>query len=286
MLGYLRLVDLNGNELLSVAEDPFGLILTNLDLGFPAPRAVSTPTPGGDGSTDTTRYVGERAITAEVVCAYDAQADRNRWVDAMSGLMHPGWRYWLHVFEDGWASERRILVRGDTFTRTATPPVTVQMGWHAQAGLFEDTIVNSQILSPSGGAEGGLSLPLTFPMSFGVGVVPGYAYVTVGGTVPTPPTIDMYGPCSAPSVELVGTGQTVEFPGLALTAGTFLRVDLGAHTAYLNGDPTQSRYQFLDFAESDWWMLPPGVQQLLFAPASPGAGCQAVVSWRTRTISA
>lgn len=289
MMGSFRLVDPTTDvELVAVGEDPDGLILTNLDLGFPDVRDVATPFSGADGESDGTRFVGGRAITTEVVCAYEKQADRNRWVDRMSGLMHPGYRLWLYVLVDGWDSERRIKVRGATFSRTAVPPVTVQMGWKAAAGVFEDSVVSSQVLSPAGGNEGGAAFPRTFPRSYGAGVVPGYAYVDVGGTVATPPWIDIYGPCTSPSVRLIGTGQTIAFTGLTIAAGNFLRVNLDPtqRTVYLNGDPTQSRYGSLNFTISQWWSLPPGPQQLLFAPSSPGRGCQAVVSWRNRTIAA
>lgn len=279
----MRLVDpATGNELLSLSTDTEDVgRLLSLDVGFPAVRSVTTFRSKTHGALDSTRYLGDRAITAVLQMPVDSDAA----VDTLAGLLNPQLRLWLYVRRDGWDAERRILVRGAMFSCPPGANRQAQAGWVAPAGLFEDSVLSQLILSPAGTAEGGLSFTFTYPKTYGTGVVPGYAYAQVGGTISAAPQIDVYGPCTSPSIELVGTGQNIVFTGLTVADGNFLRVDLSARTVYLNGDPTLSEYSALDFTVSSWWALPPGQQQLLFSPLNAGPGCVAVVSWRNRTIA-
>jgi hypothetical protein len=94
-------------------------------------------------------------------------------------------------------------------------------------------------------------------------------------------TVDIYGPCSGPLFRVVNTGATLSFSSLSLAAGDYLHIDTAARTITLNNDPSQSRYDALDMATSQWPSLPPGSPQVVFSPASSSAGCVAVVSWRS-----
>ncbi len=275
-----RLVDSAGTELLRMDPTWAEFTLNRLDLGFPEVRAVSDPLAGGDGEVDSTQYVGARAITAALTLSRPVGPK----LDLLRGLCHPGRRLWLHVARDDWDGERRILVRGNDVAAVPANLTRAQVGWRAPAGLLEAVAADSVTLSPVGNASGGAAYPLTYPVAFNPGLVPGAALLQVGGTVPAPPIIDIYGPCHDPLVRLIGTGEQVRLL-MPVAAGQFVRVDMTARTVLLNGDPNQSRYGRLDFATSSWWALSVGnAVQVVFSPEGPGAGCQAVLRWRRKWI--
>ncbi len=254
--------------------------LNRLDLGFPEVRAVSDPLAGGDGEVDSTQYVGARAITAALTLSRPVGPK----IDLLRGLCHPGRRLWLHVARDDWDGERRILVRGNDVAAVPANLTRAQVGWRAPAGLLQSVVADSVTLSPVGNASGGLAYPETYPVAFDPGLVPGAALISVGGTVPAPPVVDIYGPCGNPLVRLVGTGEQVRLL-MPVAAGEFVRVDMAARSVTLNGDLNQSRYGRLDFASSSWWTLPVGdAVQVVFSPEAPSAGCQAVLTWRRTWI--
>ncbi len=277
----MRITDLAGNELYSVgAFTP--TVLSKLDVGFPTSRAVTTNRSGGNGTSDTTQFWGDRAIVAELTMAAPPNTDSA--VDTLAGLMNPAARYYLYMQRPGWTGERRTLVRGASF---ACPPGTVrlaQAGWVAPSGTLEDSVLSQVGMSPTGSGSGGVTFPVTFPMVFDPGLVPGAAQVNVGGTVPTPIVAYLFGPCSAPLLRCVTTGQQISFGSLSIAAGDYLEVDTGARTATLNSDPNQSRYSAMDFGTSMWWQLPPGAVQIVFSPSTPSGNCQALVTWRGRWL--
>lgn len=289
--GTARLVDNSGGELLVLtstiaSSDP--IAVESWDLGFPDIRAVTQADPGADGEIDLTSRVGGRAITAACNIVGDADST-GTWYRRFRALMHPRRRYYLHLQRDGWSSERRILVRPDSLTdaidSTSTAAIETQAAWRAPGGLWESVTATTVTINASGSVEGGMSFPVTFPLGFGTGTISGSATVAVDDEgEPTPPTWDLYGPCTNPVVTNTSTGEQFGFATLVLASGEFVRVDHGARTVYLNADANASRYGDVDWTVSTWWLLTPDAAQVAFVPASPGAGCHALLSWRDRWI--
>lgn len=270
-----RLVDTAGNQLLSFADS--GLVLTLVDMGFPEVRDSSTNRAGRDGVDDNTFYTGKRPIVIE---AFLPTRTAFTLRDRLAGLMHPKNRHYLYLNNDEWDGERRILVRPKTFACPMTRPVTAQLGWSAPRGLFEDAEASVLILAPLGSAEAGLALPVALPVAFPAGYLPGTSAITVGGSAPVFLTADIYGPCTNPKLVSAATQKTLRF-NLTLAAGDYLHVDMANSKAYLNGDPTQSRYGQLDFGVSSWWQLDYGTtSQIGFYPDTAGVNSQALVTWR------
>lgn len=277
-----RLVDDDGTGLEVLRfDDSIGVVLTSLDIAFPDVRATSSLKTSQDGTIDTTLYTGARTITAELLLPATGWYSVE---DALRAVLHPAARYYLHVQRPGWASERRILVGGRTYTPDMGQPKRAQIGWSAPLGMFEDLQLTGATLFPSlSGAGGGITLPTPLPFTFTAGTVPGAALVTVAGTAPTPITVDFYGPCTNPSLLLTGKSQKLAL-NLSIAAGDFVRVDFDARTIWLNNDQNLSKYASLNFPVSSWWPLPVGHQVVAFNPATAGVGAQAVVTWRSRWI--
>jgi hypothetical protein len=276
----LRVVRSDGAEVLALAADPDTFVLNNLDLGYPTVRAATEVLPGADGEIDTTAFFGGRAVTAEVTVG---RRDPDGLVDRLAGVMHPGARHWLYIGCGGWAGERRILGRAASFSPPGGVQRRAQLGFHCPSGLLEDAVEQSVTLAPQGSPAGGMAFPVSAPMAFDPGLVPGAALIDVGGSVPVPPVIDVYGPCSDPLVRVVDTGAQVILRG-DIAEGDFVRIDVAARTILRNNDPNYSLYGRLDFAASSWPVLPVGQVQVVFSPQSSSGACQAVVRWANRWL--
>lgn len=275
-----QLVDDAGTVLLNMDRDMTGLILNTIDLGYPTVREATSNLSGQDGELDVTQFTGGRAITAEVTLPVSGIGPL---MDTVRGLMHPGRRMWLYVWRDDWGVSRRIRVRGASLSApSGSLPRKAQLGWKAPGPTFQDVTATSVTLNPANQPGGGMSFPVTLPMSFASGLVPGASLLTVNGNVNAAPTIDIYGPCSGPLFRVVDTGAQLSFSGLTIAAGDYLHIDVAARTITLDSDPNQPMYSTLDFATSSWPTLPPGNPQVVFSPASESPGCVAVVSWRSQ----
>jgi hypothetical protein len=230
-----------------------------------------------DGEDDVTTYTGSRAVVAEVTLPATGVG---AVMDTIRGLMHPGRRYWLYVGRDDWPAERMVRVRAATLSmKSDRQPLTAQLGWKAPKPNLMDTTVSSVTLSPLASSSGGFMGPFTGPFSGAAGLVPGASLVTVKGTAPAYPTVDIYGPCDAPVFRVVDTGQQMSFPGLSIAQGDYLHIDVAARSILLNNDPASPRYDRLDFTTASWPTLPPGTVQVAFSVNSSSSTTQAVVSW-------
>ncbi len=92
--------------------------------------------------------------------------------------------------------------------------------------------------------------------------------------------IDVYGPATAPRIEHDASGRVLDFPTLTIDAGQFLRIDVAERTVRYNALASDSRYDDLDFDESEWFYIHPGTQRIRFEATSPTAPAQAVITWR------
>lgn len=275
-----RLVDDGGSGAQIVDFAIQGIILNSLDIGWPEVRATTSSRPAADGTLDTTQYTAARSLVATITLPEDGYYAVE---DTLRQVMHPANRYYLYVQRNSWPTERRILVSGRTFTPTMGWPKTVQLGWAAPTGTLEGPPAQVVLKPTFGGSEGGIATPVATPVAFATGFLPGAVKLPNDSTAVSPIMIDFYGPCTGPSLVLQSTGEVIAF-NITLLAGNFLHVDMQARTVNLNGIPSVSRYNSLDFARSAWWTLPPGDQQVLYNPSSAGAASAAVITWRPHYI--
>lgn len=282
-LTQVRLVDDDGTglEVLRL-DDSIGVAVTQVSIGFPDPRTVSSPRSGQSGTQDGTKLFGSRAVTAEVLVPAVG------WYlveDQLRGVLNPANRFYLYLLRDGWTTERRMLVRGAGYTEAGgVRSPTAQLQWVATDGFMEEEAEQVGLVPLFTNNEGGIASPFATPMSLAPGFVPGASTITVGGNVETLPVATIYGPCVNPVLTLGGASPQVLAFGMSIADGDFLYVDFTARTALLNNNPALSQYGSLDFTRSTWWQLPTGDQSVSFTPAQAGGGSQAVLSWRPRYI--
>ena len=75
--------------------------------------------------------------------------------------------------------------------------------------------------------------------------------------------------------------MTLEFTtDLVLNLGDYVLLDSATQSAYLNSDPHSSVLQYLNFSNSDWWLIQPGLNTLRYYPSDADAGAVAQLSFR------
>lgn len=100
-------------------------------------------------------------------------------------------------------------------------------------------------------AQGGLALPWVFPVAIpDPGSASGAVNIVNGGTAPTPPLVEMWGPALNPGLvsDTVNEGLRL---ALSLAAGQFVQVDFRNRTLLLNGNEDVSGQ--IDRDRSTWW---------------------------------
>lgn len=188
-------------------------------------------------------------------------ADRHARIDhakkvlrSMLGEQGTGTLEWTPA--DG-SADRRVsgLRLTQRWTITTDAGVIKQMACVMQttrstAEAADETLLTSGALDTGGG---GLSFPLTFPITFEPSGGGGISIDHIG-TATAYPVLEIHGGISTPEVVNVTTGERLAFKG-GIAAGEWLEVDLFARTVRLNG--TVNRRNLLDRSRSTWFGLAP-----------------------------
>lgn len=259
-------------------DDSEGIVVTDLDLGFPAVRAVTDVRADADGMYDSTAYFGERVVAMTV------QADGNglitQW-DKLSRFLRPSRRPYLYFTVDG--SARRIRLRPSNRSSVLTAPAavfTAQLQWVAPDGVMEAASVTEVTAFATSGGEDGRQYDLTFDREYADISPVGAVSVTNVGSATVWPVLRLYGPATNPIVEDLTNDRQLRFV-TGLTAGQFLEVNIRDRTVRLNGLVSQNRYQTLDFVSSTWFGVDPGTITLRYRPEVASSPSRAIVTYRT-----
>jgi hypothetical protein len=270
-----------------------GYRVARLDIGLPTVRAVTVPRPDQDGEDDTTAHHGAAAVSMDVrllagrdsglvgIAPSPSLIDLR---DALRAFCHPSARPYLVVEDEG--QQRRIRLRADQFAGPITNPrhQQVQLSWRAPDGVMEALAeqIGTAEAVPSG--EGGFAFDMTFDLTFPTSSAVGSVTVSNDGTVDVRPILRLYGPCIDPRVENQSTGEQLIFTGLTIAAGDWLEIDCREKTARLNGLASQSRLSRLDFANSSYLRLLPGMNTVRYFPVSFSTGARLEVRFRSAWI--
>lgn len=290
----VRLVDENGavDDLALNPDGLNGLVLQDLDLGYPSVRVSSDVRTERDGTDDATRYFGARLVSVRAVAQAVDGSTKQQVLDALGYFTVPSRRPWLYyTLEDG-GPERRVRLRAEAFTAPLAAPVAhrlqrLQVSWAGPDGVLEAAELTVENVFAAADVEDGRTYDLTFDRSYPESDPIGTVEIVNDGNVDVSPVLRLYGPCTNPRIENVTYDETLEFTantGLSIAAGDYLEVDVLNSTALLNGDAAASRYGRLDIAESTWWTLRPGVNVVRYYPETFETGSLAEVRYRSQWI--
>jgi hypothetical protein len=142
---------------------------------------------------------------------------------------------------------------------------------------YSTVLESSTVAADATAGVGGFSFNLHFPINFGAASPTGQVLVENNGNMETWPVLTITGPGTNPSIYNASTDQRITF-AYTLAAGETLVVDTLNRTVKLNG--VTDRYSALDFTNTEWWPLVPGVNDIRLAFASYSAGATLKVDWR------
>ncbi len=257
-----------------------GIACSELDLGWPATRSVVDDRPGADGTFDDTTHFGARAVSVKLAVFAGTAGTRRSLVDKVAAFCHPGLRPVMEWEDPTGGGLRAITLRADQGSAPMTNAAVTEMSvsWVAPAGVITSAVTRAIEMLPDTAAAG-RAYTKTFPMTYPA-YTAGATMALNQGSSPTEWLAAIYGPCTGPRIDNLSAGSAISFPGLTIVGGDYLEVDSAARTVRLNGEPSASRYSFLDFTGSSWWQLGVGASIVEFSAASSTPPCSARLSWK------
>lgn len=174
----------------------------------------------------------------------------------------------------------RLLFREQQPTRlTNRRPKSFLITGVSESSGVEALLPNVATIAPSLAAVGGLSLPVTFPLTFAPSVNASVLVPNIGRRVAWP-LLRIYGPCADPVITNATTGDQIVLR-YALLDGEYLEVDTNprARSVLLNGQA--NRYPAVDFYRTRWWGLEGGTTtDVRLGVSSLGTGAHLDIVWR------
>lgn len=272
----------------TVVYDP--ILCTKWDLGAPDVRENTVAAQSADGMIDTSVYTGARTVSLElsIVGEHPQYGDTRKtayyYADRLAAMTHPSRRPVLRITRispetgvdshgnpETWELQLRGTPFSVSYDRAAAGRLQMQLTFTAPLGYLEGPWRgrdSTPVLDNDG--PDGLTFPIAFPATFGFTFerVPTKHFLLLG-SAPISPVIYMYGPCKNPYVT-TDDGERFGFTGLTLQAGQMVQVDMEAGTALLDGAPTASVYQLVDFNNSTFWRWAPGREHVVRYHANGG----------------
>ena len=287
---------LDDGRSLPLEDTDAGYVCTELDLGWPEIREVVNNRPDADGIDDRTRYFGSRAVTANIAASASYGAVVDEVAASFAPYMLPSARPELHyVLERPGNPERVLHVRGSGYTWpiNGTGRRDVHLAWIAADPIARDATAKTARAYAGSASPSGRSYNLTYdriyPPGSGASTV---AAVVAVGEVAVSPLLRVYGPATEPSVYSsassasgaeVARYQILFKAGVVVDAGHYVEIDCAAHTATLDGDPTQPVLDRILWTDSQWLVFhpTPATNLLWMAGGSTASGItQVEAEWR------
>lgn len=251
--------------------------------GFDSPdvRENGDDLVGMDGGYHGDFFYGRRPITITgLIHDHVDTVDRNlrmtRLMQATNAMRADAVLQWM---PDGAIQEQFVTLRRQQ-------PLRITGGWNKQFAISlvaaDPRIYSADLFSSSVNASDtagatGAAWPWKFPLSFGAAVTNGQVFIENDGNALTYPVLTITGPGTNPSVINATTGQVISFI-YTLAAGETLVVDTLNRTVLLNG--TTNKFGAVDFGNTSWWGLIPGVNDVRLAFFDYQAGASLRVDYR------
>lgn len=255
------------------------LHITKVDYGFPDIREVTDNRVDANGMVDRTMHFGARAVTLE---GHIAIGRRQQVIDLLAPFTNPAARPVLtRLFDDG--SLRRIQLRASGATAAIVAGVRdIQLQWKAPLGILESggpDGEHTQTLIPAGVVQGRI-YPLVFPRTYpatGGGTI----QVINNGAIPCDWVAHVFGPISNPKITNETTNQSVVL-NHAIAANDWVTLSSYDRVVLDRGEPTATRYSWLDYANTTWFQLQPGANGVYLTTRNGTSldPAQAHIHWR------
>lgn len=254
-----------------------GFVVAEFAIGWPSERPVVRSRALTDGVLDTTRYVGQRAVTIALRLDNKIKPTQDM-LDELSPYLSPRRRprvVWsvdkvpsnpLHV--------RSLELRGVEMPLVVNAPkaLTVVAQWVATESFSRALLEQCAVATLTGAGELGREYDLEFDRDYPFSPPFGVTYFTPAGNAPMTWTGTITAEVVDP--EILVNDVTITFAGVTLTSGQTINIDTEARTILLNNDPANSLYSSTNFADWTWddLLLQPGQNQIRLEAASSAGG--------------
>jgi len=232
-------------------------------LDSPPYRLTEHVTEGRDGGYIDAEFIDPRTIIVEGMLYTDGNTIEQT-MDIIKGNYKPQRQAQPFYFKHPGVAQRVVYCKPiecrfdvDSLRRIGCSPIQLQLKASDPRQYASDPVFAGT--QPSS-ITGGVTFPITWPMSFSGGGSSGIIGIYNYGNIATPAVLTISGPIDQPSVQHIESGKTLTFV-TTIDQYHSLIVDTGAHTALLDG--TASRRSSMS-STSLWFMLEPGQNTLRF----------------------
>lgn len=135
-------------------------------------------------------------------------------------------------------------------------------------------------LTPSSGGSSSV-LPFSLPIVLGGDAYSATASLNYTGSTPAYPTsIKLYGPCTAPSITNITTGNKLEFTGsVVLLANEYVEISPDLSTCVKHDvSAVETNVASYLTTDSEYWQVIPGINNTQFTASSLSSGAQAIIT--------
>lgn len=249
-------------------------------------RESSEDIPQGDGAIHGSFYAGRRPVTIEgfIHADGDNASVRNGRVDrllrATLALRGDSLLKWT---ESGGVARQLSLRRQQPTRISKLRPKDFLVAMVAADPRIVSQAINSGSVSAGALTTSGFNFPLNFPLDFMevAGLAGSISATNAGNGEPggpgALPWFRVDGPITNPRIRNNTTGKEIRIIG-SLSSSEYLLIDSRDHTIKLNG--SIDRYDLLDFANSEWWELQSGANDVRLLSAAYSAPAALTIYWR------
>lgn len=263
-------------------ESPY--LLTDIAGTGGGPAEVQTQrAPFQDGSTVRDELIKEREISLEVVIVASSRQELFARRRALARAFNPKLGQGTLSWTDPDGTEWRLDAvpegveypggdaAGPTYQRAVISLLAAEPYWY-RTGVLEAVQY-----------EGGLEFPFEFPISFAT--VKSASLAVNNGDVAAPITVQLVGPCLNPSVTNLTTGKKLKVQ-YNVPSGSYIRINtaFGQKEVTLVTGATETNVMNYLTADSEFWDLVPGANELQFAEEGSNPAALMLVTWRNRYV--
>jgi hypothetical protein len=239
----------------------------------------------GDGGVHGDFFHGRRPVTLEGIIwpdPFDTRQEREERIARATNAMRADA---LLTWTPAGKSQREISLRRAQPPRIAGRRPKSFLIAMVSASAYMSSSAPQQIEIATGGTvTTNLAFPWVFPLDFvpgGGGSGGGSTFITNGGNAPASPTFRVNGPITNPVIRNETTGQEIRLI-YDIASGDYIDIDVIERTIVFNSNT--NRYSALDFANSEWWELVPGSNDVRITGSAFGSPASLVVNWRDAWI--
>jgi hypothetical protein len=245
------------------------------------------PRSGDHGAWPSPQWYAARTMTLTCTASAQTQYLRDVARAQLQQAVTVGDQGQLVVLRYDEPIPKQALVRRSGQVTEAYPTladVTFTVGLVAPDMRKYGTAQKTLLIAPPPPVAGMFTVPFTVPFTLANAPPPAVSACVNNGNFGSPPVVVITGPCTAPALANLTTGQTVTWSQVTLNPGDTMTVDFLNRQAWINAPNTPGlpglplgggSYASADIASS-WWLLQPGSNTVAFAfeTSSPGSSAQ------------